>query len=61
MVSNYPGEEGGLTIDITHAYFNGANIITIGRIADAPVPSIPNDEQKIIIEVQLAGDVRGMN
>ena len=66
MVSNYPGEEGGLTIDITHAYFDGANIITVGRIADAPVPTgtpgMPNgqDEQKIIIEIQLAGDVRGM-
>jgi hypothetical protein len=66
MVSNYPGEKGGLTIDITHAYFDGANIITVGRIADAPVPpgtpGMPagQDDQKIVIEVQLAGDVRGM-
>jgi hypothetical protein len=66
MVSNYPGEEGGLTIDITHAYHDGANILTVGRIADAPVPpgsvGMPDgqDEQKVVIEVQLAGDVRGM-
>lgn len=59
MVSNHPDDKGGLTIDITHAYFNGANIVTVGHIADAPIPD-GNDVQKIVIEIQLAGDTRGM-
>jgi hypothetical protein len=61
-VSNHPddnnGSIGGLTIDITHAYFNGANIVSVGRIADAPTAS--QVEQIITLEIQLAGDIRGM-
>jgi len=63
-VSNHPddnfGKPGGLTIDITHAYYNGANIISVGRLADAPRKADLLDQQQIVIEVQPAGDVRGM-
>jgi hypothetical protein len=64
-VSNHPddnnGKIGGLSLDITHAYFEGANIVTVGRLADAPALSQTNPAtHKIVIEVQLAGDVRGM-
>lgn len=63
-ISNHPddnnGEVGGLTIDITHAYYGGARIISIGRIADAPLATDDVTKQKIIIEIALAGDVRGM-
>lgn len=49
---------GGLTLDITHAYFDGANIVSIGRLANAP--SGENDPaQEITIEIQPSGDVRG--
>jgi hypothetical protein len=61
-VSNHPddnnGKSGGLTIDITHAYYNGSNIVSVGRIADAPTED--QTEQSIILEIQLAGDIRGM-
>jgi hypothetical protein len=61
-VSNHPddnnGKPGGLTIDITHAYYNGANIVSVGRITDAPTAT--QTEQTITLEIQLAGDIRGM-
>jgi hypothetical protein len=65
-VSNDPedndGQPGGLTLDIAHAYHNGANIISVGRLIDAPTndPSSTSSQQSIIIEIQPSGDVRGM-
>ena len=63
-VTNHPddcpiGCTNGLTVDITHAYYNGSNIVSIGRLADAPTKDLITDQQ-IVIEVALAGDVRGM-
>lgn len=49
---------GGLTLDITHAYFDGANIVSIGRLANAP-SSEDDPAQEITIEIQPSGDVRG--
>lgn len=52
------GRPGGLTIDVTRAYFDGSNIISVGRLADAPLAGDPLSQQQIVIEVQLSGDVR---
>ncbi len=63
-VSNALGHEGELTINVTDAYANGANIITVGHLADAPTAidaSHPDPHgSEIIIEVQLDGDNRGL-
>lgn len=50
-----PGE---LTLDLAEATYNGGTIICIGRLADAPLAS--EKEQKIVIEIALSGDVRGV-
>lgn len=59
FVSNKnPGE---LTLDIAEAAYNGGTIVCVGRIADAPLKDEKNISlQKIILEVQLSGDVRGV-
>lgn len=59
FVSNKnPGE---LTLDIAEAAFNGGTIVSVGRIADAPLADEKNISlQKIVLEVQLSGDVRGV-
>lgn len=55
-VSNkLPGE---LTLDLADATYDGGNIICIGRLADAPLAS--EKDQKIVIEIALSGDVRGV-
>jgi len=55
-----PGEINGLTTDITKAYHNGSSIICVGKIADAPRENDSSDQQQIVIEVQISGDVRGV-
>lgn len=65
-ISNNPGDwpdqdnpqPGGLTLDIGHAYFDGANIVSIGRLANAPTGE-DDPVQEIVIEIQPSGDVRG--
>ena len=54
--------KGELTIDLAEATYDGGTIICIGRIADAPLPSkeVLKKYQKILIEIQLSGDVRGV-
>lgn len=55
-VSNkLPGE---LTLDLADATYNGGNIICVGRLADAPLAS--EKDQRIVIEIALSGDVRGV-
>ena len=51
FVSNKnPGE---LTLDIAEAAYNGGTIVSVGRIADAPIPNEASiDLQRIVIEVQ---------
>lgn len=51
-------EKGTLTLSLADASFDGGTIICIGHIADAPLS--PSDEQKIVIEVQISGDTRGV-
>jgi hypothetical protein len=52
------GHEGELTIKIEEAYADGANICTIGRLADAP--RLNSSDPKIVIDVQITGDSRGL-
>jgi len=59
-VSNKTGEEGMLTLDITEAYANGGNIITIGHLADAPIPGNIGSGPKLTIEVHTDGDSRSI-
>jgi hypothetical protein len=65
------GHEGQLTIKVEEAYADGANICSVGRLADAPrkVTTIVNgkdvihdntDDTKIVIDVQITGDARGL-
>lgn len=58
-VSNKPGE---LTTNSEVAYENYNNIIQIGHIIDAPNPEAtsPNEQKKIILEIQIQGDDRGI-
>ena len=53
--------KGELTLNLAEATYDGGTIICIGRIADAPL-GIEHEisDQKIIIEIQLSGDVRGV-
>lgn len=51
-------DKGTLTLSLADASFDGGTIICIGHIADAPLS--PSDEQKIVIEVQISGDTRGV-
>lgn len=60
-VSNLPGHVGELTLSLADATYDGATIICVGRIADAPLGTESTEEQqKILIEIQLSGDVRGV-
>lgn len=53
--------KGELTLDLAEATYDNGNIICIGRIADAPLGTENLiSYQKILIEVQLSGDVRGL-
>lgn len=53
--------KGELTLDLAEATYNGGTIICIGRLADAPLGTENNISfQKIVIEIQLSGDVRGV-
>lgn len=57
-VSNKPGE---LTTDSEVAYKKYNNIIQIGHIIDAPnLDANPDTQKKIILEVQIQGDDRGI-
>lgn len=56
-VSNMPGE---LTTDSEVAYKEYNNIIQIGHIIDAPNPDASSEQKKIILEVQIQGDDRGI-
>ena len=52
---------GELTLDLADATYNGGTIICVGRIADAPLGTETNiNQQKIVIEVQVSGDTRGV-
>ena len=51
---------GALTLNLDEAYYDGGNIISVGTIADAPLKIDGFNGQRIIIEVQTAGDVRGI-
>lgn len=53
--------KGELTLDLTDATYDGGTIICVGRIADAPLSSEKSSKsQKILIEVQTSGDIRGV-
>lgn len=53
--------KGELTLDLAEATYNGGTIICIGRLADAPLGTENNISfQKIVVEIQLSGDVRGV-
>ena len=53
--------KGELTLDLAEATYDGGTIICVGRIADAPLGTETGIEyQKILLEVQLSGDVRGV-
>lgn len=53
--------KGELTLDLAEATYDGGTIICVGRIADAPLGTEELEKyQKILIEVQLSGDVRGV-
>lgn len=53
--------KGELTLDLTEATYDGGTIICVGRIADAPLSSEKSSKsQKILIEVQTSGDIRGV-
>lgn len=53
--------KGELTLDIAEATYDGGTIICVGRIADAPLSTETRvDQQKILIEVQVSGDTRGV-
>lgn len=53
--------KGELTLDLAEATHDGGTIICVGRIADAPLGTeIGIEYQKILLEVQLSGDVRGV-
>lgn len=56
-VSNIPGE---LTTDSEVAYKNYNNIIQVGHIIDAPNTDVSSEQNKIILEVQIQGDDRGI-
>lgn len=49
---------GELTLDITEAYYNNGKLLSVGRLVDAPLSV--SDEQVITIDVQCAGDTRGI-
>ena len=50
-----PGE---LTLDLAEATYNGAQILCVGRLADAPMAN--EKDQHITVEIALSGDVRGV-
>lgn len=51
-------DKGELTLDIADALYDGGSVICIGHIADAPLSK--SDSQKILIEIQISGDDRGI-
>lgn len=53
--------KGELTLELTDASYDGGTIICVGRVADAPLGTEKDiSYQKILLEIQLSGDVRGV-
>lgn len=53
--------KGELTLELTEASYDGGTIICVGRVADAPLGTEKDiSYQKILLEIQLSGDVRGV-